>query len=153
MSARTKHSCEIARSLLFVGPSRPGRRLGVNSYCGTLCSVSKNLMNPSIVVAAGNNFFSTPCRRSSLSNKAFLSKTERKWTGLPISKGPFLCRHYSASSVLCPSPTPDQTGIKCAVAGRGPASGTGLPRYPRYLPDMLSPSLRWTRTGGSVPLW
>ena len=29
------------------------------------------------------------------------------------------------------------------VAGRDPASGTGLPRCPRYLPNMLSPLPRW----------
>jgi hypothetical protein len=36
------------------------------------------------------------------------------------------------------------------VAGCDPASGTGLPRYPRYLPGMLSPLPRWTGAGGSV---
>ena len=44
---------------------------------------------------------------------------------------------------------PDQTPnmlLQVAI----PASGTGLPRYPRYLPDMLSPLPRWTGTGGSV---
>jgi hypothetical protein len=36
------------------------------------------------------------------------------------------------------------------VTGRDPASGTGLPRCPRYLPDMLSPLPRWIGIGGSV---
>ena len=36
------------------------------------------------------------------------------------------------------------------VAERDSSSGTGLPRYLKYLPDMLSPLPRWIRTGGSV---
>jgi hypothetical protein len=36
------------------------------------------------------------------------------------------------------------------VTGRYPAFGTGLPRYLRDLPDMLSPLPRWIKTGGSV---
>ena len=66
------------------------------------------------------------------------------------SKGPSLLRHYPASQVIWPSPTPARTSTKSAVAGRDPASGTGLPRCPRYLPDMLSPLPRWIGIGGSV---
>jgi hypothetical protein len=46
---------------------------------------------------------------------------------------------------LPPGPTNDHI-----VTGRDPASGTGLPRCPRYLPDMLSPLPRRIGTGGSV---
>ena len=66
------------------------------------------------------------------------------------SKGPSLLRHYPASQVIWPSPTPARTSTKSAVAGRDPVSGTGLPRCPRYLPDMLSPLPRWIGIGGSV---
>ena len=63
------------------------------------------------------------------------------------SKGPFLHQHYPASQVLCPSPTPAQASTYSTVTGRYPAPGTGLPRYPSCLPDMLSSLPRWIRVG------
>ena len=59
------------------------------------------------------------------------------------SKGTSLHQNYLASPVILPSPTPAQTSTKSAVTGRDPAPGTGLPRCPRYLPDMPSSLPRW----------
>ena len=54
-------------------------------------------------------------------------------------------RRYYSPFRLPPEPTHHRI-----VAGRDPASGTGLPRCPRSLPDMLSPLPRWIGIGGSV---
>ncbi len=65
------------------------------------------------------------------------------------SKGPFLHRHYPASRVVCPSPTPAQASNQNTVTGRDPVPGTGLPRYSSYLPGMLSSVPRQIRMGAN----
>jgi hypothetical protein len=57
-----------------------------------------------------------------------------------------ITRHHREYDPLQLPPGPTHNHI---VAGHDPASGTGLPRYPRYLPDMLSPLPRWI---GYVPI-
>ena len=58
-----------------------------------------------------------------------------------------ITRHHRYYGPLRLPPRPIHNRI---VTGRDPVSGTGLPRCPRYLPDMLSPLPRWIRIGGSV---
>ena len=102
----------------------------------------------------------TLCRPTSPQGKAFSEESELSG-GLRLkpltlshllqkrsrSKGPSLHRHYPASQVLFPSPTPAQARTKSSVTGRYPAPGTGLPRCPNYLPDMLSSLPRWIEIG------
>ena len=46
------------------------------------------------------------------------------------SQGPFLRRHYPASQVVRPCPTPAQPAVLTAASEARPPAGTGLPRLP-----------------------
>jgi hypothetical protein len=61
--------------------------------------------------------------------------------GLPSIPFPGLHRYY-APLRLPPGPAP-----KALLRFATTVSGTGLPRYPNYLPDMLSSLPRWIRIG------
>ncbi len=52
------------------------------------------------------------------------------------SQGPFLCRHYPASQVVRPCPTPARPAMHATALEARPPAGTGLPRLP------ASPCLR-----------
>jgi hypothetical protein len=69
------------------------------------------------------------------------------------SKGPSLHPVSGASKVLFPSPTPARSNTNCIVAGRYPASGTGLPRCIKHFPDMPSSIPRWIRTGLHISVY
>ncbi len=58
-----------------------------------------------------------------------------------------ITRHHRYYYPLRLPPEPAHSRV---VTGRDPASRTGLPRCPGYLPDMLSPLPRWIGIGGSV---
>jgi hypothetical protein len=65
------------------------------------------------------------------------------------SKGPSLHPVSGTSQVLLPSPTPAQASISNPVVGHDPTPRTGLPRYPRSLPNVPSSLPRWTKTSAS----
>lgn len=58
-----------------------------------------------------------------------------------------ITRHHR---YYCPFRLPPEPIGCLLVTGRDPAFGTGLPRYPGYLSDMLPPLPRWIETSGSV---
>ena len=64
------------------------------------------------------------------------------------SKGPFLRRHYPASSVLWPSPTPRlAAALSDDVRSRDLRQSRASPTDPDHLPCMLCSLPRWTGTG------
>ena len=61
------------------------------------------------------------------------------------SKGPFLRRHYPASTVLWPSPTPRlAVALSGDVRGREPTQSRASLTHPNHLPYMPCSIPRWT---------
>ena len=64
------------------------------------------------------------------------------------SKGPFLRRHYPASSVVWPSPTPRlAAALSGDVRSRDLRQSRASPNYPDHLPCMPCSIPRWTGSG------
>src|ERR1035438_2402213 len=68
----------------------------------------------------------------------------------PRSKGPSLHRHYPASSVLSPSPSPRRAALLSGSVGGLLHPSGGSPNNPDHLPYMPCSLPRWTRAGARV---
>ncbi len=63
------------------------------------------------------------------------------------SQGPFLRRHYPASTVLWPCPTPARPAVLATTSELRPPTGTGLPRLPGPPSQRAVPSTPVDRNG------
>ena len=66
------------------------------------------------------------------------------------SQGPFLRRHYPASSVVRPCPTPTSTAVLRRRRGRYPRAEWVSPDYPHHLSNVPCPLSRRIEAGASV---
>src|SRR2546426_10597516 len=67
------------------------------------------------------------------------------------SEGPLLRRHYPASTLLRPSPSPGLTIVLADdVGGANLHQSRVCPNYPDHLPDMACSLPRWIVTGALV---
>ena len=66
------------------------------------------------------------------------------------SQGPFLRRHYPASQVVRPCPTPARPAVLATTLGCDLQPKRASPDYPDHLPNVPCPLPRWIGTGACV---